>query len=63
MFKDFVIREGMKVQFRAEAFNLTNTPTFAAPNGSVNSPTFGVVTATAFSPKPRELQLALKFFF
>jgi hypothetical protein len=63
LFKDFPVRESMKLQFRAEAFNLTNTPTFAAPNGNINATTFGVVTATAFNPKPRELQLALKFFF
>ncbi len=63
LFKDFQIREGMKVQFRAEAFNMTNTPTFASPGTSVNAATFGVVTATAFTPKPREVQLALKLIF
>jgi hypothetical protein len=63
LFKDFFINERAKVQFRAEAFNLTNTPTFEAPGRSVNSATFGVVTATAFNPKPREFQFALKFIF
>ena len=63
VFKDFKVRESMKLQFRAEAFNLTNTPTFAGPGTSVNAATFGVVTATAFSPKPREIQLALKLIF
>ncbi len=63
VFKEFTVREGKRVQFRAEAFNLTNTPTFATPGRAVNSATFGVVTATAFNPKPREIQLALKFLF
>lgn len=63
MFKDFPVKEGMKVQFRAEAFNITNTPTFAAPGSTIGSATFGVVTATAFTPKPREIQLALKLIF
>ena len=53
----------MKLQFRAEAFNLTNTPVFDTPVVDVTSRTFGVVTATAFSPKPRELQMALKLTF
>lgn len=63
LFKDFRIRERMKLQFRAEAFNLTNTPVFDTPVVDVQSRTFGVVTATAFSPKPRELQMALKLTF
>jgi hypothetical protein len=63
LFKDFRIRERMKLQFRAEAFNLTNTPVFETPVVDVQSRTFGVVTATAFSPKPRELQMALKLTF
>lgn len=63
LFKNFPIKEKMQVQFRAEAFNLTNTPTFDTPGRTLNSATFGVVTATAFNPKPREVQLALRFIF
>lgn len=63
LFKDFRVSEKTKLQFRAEAFNLTNTPIFDTPGYDVQSRTFGVVTATAFSPKPRELQLALKLTF
>ena len=63
LFKNFKVREGMTVQFRAEAFNLTNTPTFDTPGRVINSATFGVVTATAFNPKPREVQFALRFLF
>ena len=63
LFKDFRVTERTKLQFRAEAFNLTNTAVFDTPGVDVQSRTFGVVTATAFSPKPRELQLALKLTF
>ncbi|MEX2262921.1 MAG: carboxypeptidase regulatory-like domain-containing protein [Bryobacteraceae bacterium] len=63
LFKNFVIREKMQLQLRAEAFNVTNTPTFDTPGRALNSATFGVVTATAFNPKPREVQLALRFLF
>jgi outer membrane receptor protein involved in Fe transport len=63
LFKNFPIREKMQLQFRAEAFNFTNTPTFDTPGRVLNSATFGVVTATAFNPKPREVQLALRLVF
>ena len=32
IYKDFAIREGMRLQFRAESFNLTNTPMFGLPD-------------------------------
>jgi hypothetical protein len=63
VFKYFPVTEKLRLQFRAEAFNLTNTPTFDTPGRSLNAATFGVVTATAFNPKPREVQLALRLLF
>ena len=32
LFRDFPIRENIKLTFKAEAFNLTNTPHFGAPD-------------------------------
>lgn len=63
VFKDFRIKEKATLQLRAEAFNLANTPVFDTPGNNAQATTFGVVTATAFSPKPRELQMALKLTF
>jgi hypothetical protein len=41
LFKNFMIRESMKIQFRAEMFNAFNTPNFNPPNNSLSaSPQF-----------------------
>ncbi len=48
-------------EFRAETFNLFNTPQFSDPGLAVDSPTFGVINTT--SVNPRILQLALKISF
>ena len=64
LFKDFplgIIREGMRLQFRAESFNTFNHPHFAGPNTLVGNSNFGKITSTVSSP--RELQLALKLYF
>lgn len=63
LFKNFEIREGWRLQLRAEAFNLSNTPTLEVPGRALGTATFGVVTATAFTPRPREVQLALVLRF
>lgn len=63
LLKNISISEKTRLQFRAEAFNLTNSPTFAAPGSALNSATFGRITATAFNPKPREIQLGLVLRF
>ncbi|WP_031499640.1 TonB-dependent receptor [Bryobacter aggregatus] len=61
---DFIIgifgRE-ITTQFRAECYNVTNTVQFAAPNGSVTSQSFGVVTAQRNTP--RQFQAGLKIRF
>ncbi len=44
VFRRFNITERINLQFRAEAFNVSNTPHFANPTGAINSSNFGVVT-------------------
>jgi hypothetical protein len=62
MFKSFTIWERVKMEFRAESFNLTNTPMFGNPNTTPTSSSFGVVTESQ-SNDPRNLQLALRLSF
>ena len=46
------------MEFRAELFNVTNTPAFAQPNGTLGSPAFGSITGT--TTDPRVMQLAIR---
>jgi hypothetical protein len=59
--KNTHITERLQLQFRAESFNLTNTPVFAPPNTTFGSPAFGTVSSQA--NQPRVLQLALKLLY
>ncbi len=49
MFKTFQVTERFKFEFRAESFDLTNTPAFSNPQGSFTSGSFGQVTGTISS--------------
>jgi hypothetical protein len=59
--KSFPIREPLKLQFRAEFLNITNTPQFSAPNTTVGSNAFGTVTGTWNTPRQIQFSLMLKF--
>ena len=54
-------REGMRLEYRVEAFNAFNRPHFCGPNDTVDSGSFGQVTSLCTSP--REIQMALKFYW
>jgi hypothetical protein len=60
-FKDFTVHEAMKLELRAEFFNLTNSVRFRTPDSFLGDTTFGKVTRTANSP--RNGQLAIRFEF
>jgi hypothetical protein len=77
--KQFVVKEGLDLQFKAEAFNLTNTPIFGGPDtnaiGNNPTPVPGVLPGNPGSMTgygtingiqqnfPRQLQLSLKVLF
>jgi len=69
IFKTFRVQEGKTLQFRAEAFNMPNHPSFGAPANSLTTtstgvtPTannFGVITSTRDA---RVMQIALRLSF
>jgi hypothetical protein len=57
LFKTFVVHEKAKLQFRANAYNLANTPIFGGPNSSTGVIGIGQVN------DPRIVELALKLNF
>jgi hypothetical protein len=61
LFKQFSLTERARLQFRAEAFNLTNSPTFNPPGTTIDTASGGVVTSTISSP--RNIQFGLKLNF
>ena len=67
IFKDFTVTERLTMQFRAEAFDITNTPSWIITQGSGNAqlgnPAFGTVTNYDPNYNPRLVQFALKATF
>ncbi len=59
--RSFRATESSKVEFRAELFNLTNTPNFDLPTRDFSSASFGAISSMASNP--RFVQLALKYDF
>jgi hypothetical protein len=58
--RGFNIREQQRLEFRAEAFNVTNSFRPGLPSASLSSNTFGQIRT---SLEPRILQFALKYVF
>jgi hypothetical protein len=72
LYKSFVPKEGMRVELRAEMFNLFNHPRFAQPNSAVGNdgqpnPFFGTITSDSVNgtvlETPRFFQFGVRFEF
>jgi hypothetical protein len=70
LFKSFPLREGMKLQLRAEAFNVFNIQNLDAPSavtvnssGSSIAAGAGRITTLAQGTTPRQLQFGVRFVF
>ena len=56
--------EKVKMEFRAEAFNVFNRVRFGTGSTQLQSSTFGVLSGAGSQINtPRQLQLALKLYF
>ena len=58
--KNVRVKEAFRVELRAEAYNLTNTPRWGNPVNNVNNGNFGQILSASGE---RELQLALRLTF
>lgn len=77
LFKDFALKESLKLQMRAEFYNLTNTPSYFVANnqnsdsttnlvpaqGNAPGSAFGQIVRTNPNYTPRAIQLAFKLLF
>jgi hypothetical protein len=66
VFRTFKIVESLNLQFRAEAFNLTNTPHFSNPDSQDTDAQFGLISSTNPGSRlidQRYFRLGLKLLF
>jgi len=63
LFRTFVVHEQTKLEFRAEAYNIANTPHFANPVSSMNSASFGQSLRTLPYAPERRLQLGARILW
>ena len=59
--RSFPITESVRIDFRAEAFNMFNTPRFVSGSRNLDDPNFGVVRSQL--NEPRRMQFGLKLYF
>jgi TonB dependent receptor len=61
LYKNILIREGLRLQFRSEFFNAFNNVNFGNPAGVLGNPDFGQISTTV-TPQ-RQIQFGLKLIY
>jgi hypothetical protein len=59
----FPIKELMNLEFRADAFNISNSVIFGQPDNTLGDANFGVISSLANGTNPRQIQFSLKLLF
>jgi hypothetical protein len=60
-FKTFKVTERQTLELRGEAFNALNIASYAPPNNSLVSPTFGLITSTNSSQRIMQVSMHYRF--
>jgi hypothetical protein len=66
LFRSFKLKEALNMQFRAEVFNLTNTPHFSNPDNGDTDAQFGLISSTNPGSRlidQRYFRMGLKLLF
>ncbi|MEJ7606657.1 MAG: TonB-dependent receptor [Bryobacteraceae bacterium] len=68
LFKTFPITERQRVEFRAETFNIFNTPQFGNPGGNITAAanfgrSLGTISTSSGFGTNRQMQFALRYMF
>jgi hypothetical protein len=58
--KNWMLTERLRLEYRLEMFNFTNTPNFGTPNGTLNNAQVARITSAA---DPRRIQMGMKLVF
>jgi hypothetical protein len=63
LFRRFPIGSRVNLEFRVEAFNLTNTPHFSNPEGDTGEGGFMTITGTNNNAPERQIRLGASIRF
>ena len=62
LIKDTQLTDRLRLQWRTDFFNASNTPQFNSPGNTIGTPQAGQISSTRFATN-RQIQLVMKLFF
>jgi len=63
LFRNFAVKENLKLELRGEAYNVTNTTNFVNPQSTFGSPSFGRANRTFNGVGGRQFQVGARMLF